>query len=202
MFCIIIHFSCAITQWDDGQVPRVNCTKHNVPSSESYKIVQKYTIFNLTVKVHSLIFEKQSLLLYVTGYTSCFMQFWYMMWSSERQSSLMKQGRKAKRASRTPKTTGTSENSSVSNCRFTERCDICVQPICLFLQHGKECVPPLGLFLQVQSKNMWFKKSSWVTCDLDALWASQPKDIFILFTVSYSGVKLCYIKYNNIYSLT
>jgi len=50
----------------------------------------------------------------------------------------MKQGRKAKRASRTPMTTGTTKRSSVSNCRFTERCDIYGQPICLFLQQGKE----------------------------------------------------------------
>jgi hypothetical protein len=45
---------------------------------------------------------------------------------------------KAKRAPRTPMTTCTSKSSSVSTCRFTERCDIYGQPICLFLQHGKE----------------------------------------------------------------
>lgn len=60
------------------------------------------------------------------------------MWSLERQSSLMKQGRKAKRAPRTPMVTGTSKSSSASNCRSTERCDIYGQPISLFLQDGKE----------------------------------------------------------------
>jgi hypothetical protein len=139
MFCIIIHFSYAIIQWDDRQVPRVNPIKHNIPLSESYKIVQKvyYLEFNLE-SPQSFTFEKQSLLLHVTGYTSCFMQFWYMMWSSERQSSLMKQGRKAKRAPRTPMTTGTSKSSSVSNWEFTERRNIYGQTIYLFLQHGKE----------------------------------------------------------------
>jgi len=50
----------------------------------------------------------------------------------------MKQGRKAKRAPRTPMVTGTSKSSSASNCRSTERCDIYGQPISLFLQDGKE----------------------------------------------------------------
>lgn len=119
------------------------------------------------------IWEKQSLLLQTTGYTSCFMQVWFISWSSERQPSLVKLGSEAKR---TPMTTCVSRVLQYQTAGSQNNTKCMVSPYAFsFNKEDNEiykCVLCLYLFLQVQSKNTWFRKSSWVTWDLSALWAS------------------------------
>jgi hypothetical protein len=105
------------------------------------KLYKEYTTFNLTLKVHSLVFLKRNLYYYMLQAifpALCSFDIW---------CGLTKQGRKAKRAPRTPMTTSVSKvflhyndyyllqlsfhSVAISNRRCKHRCDIYCQLICL-----------------------------------------------------------------------